>query len=120
MRYLLVAAAGACGAVVRFAIGLALAPSGFPWATLGINVAGSFLLGIVAAAGGRGWPPALTVAAGAGFLGAFTTFSTFSVETVLLLREGRAGTAATYVACSVLGGVLAAGLGDLAFTRSGP
>jgi CrcB protein len=55
-----------------------------------------------------------------GFLGAFTTFSTFSVETFALLRDGRVSSAVTYVGASVVGGVLAAALGYAAAVTATP
>lgn len=104
--------AGAFGAVARYRIGLAVGARTFPWATLGINLAGCLLLGIVLAGpAAERWPASLTAAVAVGFLGAFTTFSTFGYETFTLLRTGRAGTAALYVLASVVGGVLAAGAG---------
>ncbi len=59
-----------------------MGPRSFPWATLAINLLGSFLLGVLAKlAADGGWPDKTTLPLGVGFLGAFTTFSTFSVET---------------------------------------
>ncbi len=76
------------------------------------QVVGSFLLGFVLkVAGDRDWPDAATAAIGIGFLGAYTTFSTFSVETHTLLRDGRTAAAGLYVAVSLLAGVAAAALG---------
>ena len=112
MKNALVALAGAAGALARYQVTLSVGVRSFPWSTLGINLAGSFLLGLVLKAGiDRGWPETTMLPLGMGFLGAFTTFSTFSAETHVLLRDGRAGTAAIYVAASVLGGVLAAAAG---------
>ncbi|MDX1568436.1 MAG: fluoride efflux transporter CrcB, partial [Longimicrobiales bacterium] len=79
----------------------------FPWGTLVVNVVGSFLLGfsvrylefMVAS-------PELRAAVAVGFLGAFTTFSTYSYETVVLLQEGAWGRAATYALGSLIIGVL--------------
>lgn len=111
MKVLLVAAFGAAGALSRYGIGVATGTHTFPWATLGINLVGSFLLGLVLAATDD---PTWRAAIGTGFLGAFTTFSTFSSETQTMLREDRPTTAAVYVAVSVVGGVAAAALGYLA------
>lgn len=112
MKVLAVAVAGALGALSRFGIGTAVGSRDFPWATLPINLAGSFALGLVVRLGDlRGWSDLTTAALGIGFLGAFTTFSTFSVETQTMLREGRTTAAALYVGASVVGGIALAALG---------
>lgn len=111
MRIALVGVLGAAGALSRYAIGTAVGVTTFPWATLGINLLGSFLLGLVLVAGPTRWDDDLTLAIGVGFLGAFTTFSTFGVETHTLLRGERFGAAAAYVVASVVLGVAAAALG---------
>ncbi|MEQ1873642.1 MAG: CrcB family protein [Ilumatobacteraceae bacterium] len=109
MKVVLVAIAGAAGALARYGIGLAVGGRSFPWSTLGINLTGSFVLGFVLAFGlERGWSETTTVPLAIGFLGAYTTFSTFSYETFTLARTDRAALAAIYVAVSVVGGVLAA------------
>lgn len=112
MRVLLVAVGGAAGALGRYAVSLLGRGATFPWTTLTINLLGSLLLGLLlgAAAEGRvGRLPVLAV--GVGFLGAFTTFSTFSWEAVTLLRDDRLAAASTYVVVSVVGGLLAVGSG---------
>ena len=111
MRVALVAVLGAAGACCRYGIGVAVGVQSFPWATLGINVAGSFLLGLVLTAGPDRLSSDAVVGIAVGFLGAFTTFSTFGFETQTLLRTDRAGAAAAYVAASVVVGVAAAALG---------
>jgi CrcB protein len=112
MKVALVALAGAAGALTRYGLGVAVGIRSFPWATLGINLTGSFLLGLILTAGtDRGWPETTTVPIAVGFLGAYTTFSTFSFETYTLLRTDRAGVALLYVVASLAGGVLAAALG---------
>ena len=109
MKVVLVGIAGAAGALARYGIGLAVGGRSFPWSTLGINLSGSFVLGFVLAFGlERGWSETTTVPLAIGFLGAYTTFSTFSYETFTLARTDRAMLAAVYVAVSVVGGVLAA------------
>ncbi|GHF62010.1 CrcB protein [Deinococcus metalli] len=107
---------GAVGAAARYGTQLALAPlvlrAGVPVAVLLINVVGSFLLGLTVALVGRGaWPETARLAFGTGVLGAFTTFSTFSVDLADLLGAGRSGAATLYALLSVLLGVLAAVLG---------
>jgi CrcB protein len=112
VRFLYVAVAGALGALARYGIGLWVGPRSFPWATLGINVSGSFALGVVlTVAAGRGWSPETVAAVAVGFLGAYTTFSTFAFESFTLARTDRAMTAAAYVAASVVVGILAARVG---------
>ena len=109
---LVVAIAGAAGAVTRYGIGRAVGERSFPWATLVINVTGSFLLGLVlGVAMARGWSPTVVAGLGTGFLGAYTTYSTFSFETFDLARQERVGAAAAYVAVSIACGIAAAGAG---------
>ena len=110
-----VAIAGAVGAVVRYRIGLAVGVRSFPWATLGINVGGCFVLALVLAGPGAArWSPAVTTAVAVGLLGAYTTFSTFGYETFTLLRTGRTLAAGGYVALSLVGGLAATALGYVA------
>lgn len=112
MTVFLVAIAGAAGAVSRYGIGRAIGVRSFPWGTLVVNLVGSFALGwVIQRSVQRAWSAEVSAAVAAGFLGAFTTFSTFSNETWTLLRTDRAGTALTYVAISLIGGVLAAAAG---------
>ncbi|MCU1452995.1 MAG: crcB, partial [Acidimicrobiales bacterium] len=112
MKLVLIALAGALGALSRYGVGAAIGVRTFPWATLAINLSGSFVLGALLTAGvRRNWPEGVTVPLGVGFLGAFTTFSTFSYESITLVRTDRAGMAAAYVVASVAGGLAAAALG---------
>lgn len=110
MQLLLIALAGAVGTLVRYGIGVAVGPQSYPWGTLGINVAGSFLLGGLLAATPR-MPESVSVALAVGLLGAFTTFSTFSVETLALVRSGQVVPALGYAAASVTLGLAAAAAG---------
>ncbi len=101
---------GGSGAVARFLIGRWFAaPGGFPWSTFGINVAGSFALGllVVLCKDRPGWLALL----GAGFCGGFTTFSAFSVETLRLLEADAYASAAGYVFGSVAVALLGAWIG---------
>ena len=111
MRLALLAVAGATGALARYGVGQAVGARTFPWATLGINVVGSFLLGVVLQAAPGRLDDDLRIALAVGFLGAFTTFSTFSYETVAMVRDGRWATATLYVVASVTSGIGAAALG---------
>jgi CrcB protein len=109
MTALLVAVAGAAGVLARYAISNAFHGAALPWATVAINVGGSFLLGVLVV---EPWFSAQARAAiGVGFLGGFTTFSTFSVQTVLDVDAGEPGRAALYVVASVAGGIAAAAAG---------
>jgi CrcB protein len=112
VRWLAVALAGAVGASTRYALAVAVGVRSFPWLTLGINVAGSFALAflLVGPFSDRA-PSPLTIGVTVGFLGAFTTFSTFSYEAVALARDDRLPAAAGYVAASTLLGLGAAALG---------
>jgi CrcB protein len=106
-------AGGAIGAGARHLTGramlAALGPN-WPWGTLTVNVVGGFLMGLLAGglaaraqADGETWRLLL----GVGMLGGFTTFSAFSLEVALMLQRGELGSAAGYVALSVLGAVAA-------------
>jgi fluoride exporter len=112
VKVALIGIAGAVGALSRYGIGTWIGVRSFPWSTLAINLAGSLALGFIAhRAIARGWSETTTLPLTVGFLGAFTTFSTFSNETWTLLRTEQAGLALAYVAASVLGGLLAAAAG---------
>jgi CrcB protein len=100
---LYVAAGGAAGSVLRYLVALALLGGGFPWATLAVNVAGSAAIGIAAGIGLAGEARLLVVT---GFLGGFTTFSAFSLETVALAERSLA-LAVMYVAASLTLGLTA-------------
>ena len=113
---LLVALGGAAGSVARHLVSL-LALSqlgmGFPWGTLAVNVLGSGLIGLAAGAGLQGDARLLLVT---GFLGGFTTFSAFSLETNAL-AERAPWLAAAYVAASIGLGALAFWAGQAALRR---
>lgn len=110
-----VAGGGALGSLLRFAVGRALptAPGAMPWSTIGINVLGSLALGLLAGASFARpeASPALRAFLGVGLLGGFTTFSTFSIETMVLAQEASVGRAALYVLLSVGVAIAAAALG---------
>ena len=110
---LAIAIGGAAGSVARWAVGTLASPGAtFPWATLAVNVGGSLLLGVLLGASLLATAPAeLRLALTVGFCGGFTTFSTFSAETVRLLLDGAWVKAGAYVAASVLLSVAAAAAG---------
>ena len=110
--WLAVGAGGALGAMARHAvsrIALSMFGPGFPWATLIVNVVGSFLMGLLIV-----WLSAREPASAAlrsffavGLLGAFTTFSTYSLDAVTLLREKAIFAAGAYIGGSVLFSIVA-------------
>ena len=106
---LLVTGAGALGVLARYGISSAFHGDLLPWATVFINLVGSFLLGVLVVV--DWWTEEARLALGVGFLGGFTTFSTFSVQAVLDVKAGEPGRALVYGAVSVLGGLAAAALG---------
>ncbi len=106
---------GVLGAVSRYAVSLAL-PTGsgrFPWATFLVNISGSALLGFILILVIEQFPRGRLARPmiGSGFIGAYTTFSTFMVEAVELVRNGYLETAVTYFVATVLGGLLAVWIG---------
>jgi CrcB protein len=110
MTTLLVAVAGMLGVLARYGISrLTLHTDALIWSTVAINVVGSFLLGLLVAA--HWFDRDVREAIGVGFLGGFTTFSTFSVQVVLELDAGEPGRAALYLAASIAGGIAAAAAG---------
>ncbi len=112
MRIGLIAVAGAAGALARYGIGQAVGARSFPWATLAINVSGALVLGFVLAGPiAAHWHPDVTTAIAVGFLGAFTTFSTFAYETTSLLRDDRPVAAFVYVGASLVVGLAASAVG---------
>jgi CrcB protein len=105
---LLVAAGGALGAVARYLVALAFAQrvgTQWPWGTLFINLTGCMLISVFLGAGAERMAHSnLRYLLPIGFVGAYTTFSTYEYETMRLLQLGRAGGALAYVAASnVLG-----------------
>jgi fluoride exporter len=120
MSWLLIAIGSALGGVARHAVGVFVAQkwgSAFPWGTLTVNALGSFSIGVLGAL------VAVSQRTSAadfvrdllmiGFLGGFTTFSAFSLQTLQLLRDARPGAALANVATSVVVCVVAVWLGYL-------
>jgi CrcB protein len=113
---MLVLVGGALGSGARYLISLWLLErfgSGFPWGTLTVNVAGSFLIGLIATLADEQTvvgPPARVFLV-VGVLGGFTTFSSFSLETLRLLEHDGAGMAVLNVAGNSVLSILAATLG---------
>ncbi len=116
MNFLYVGLGGAMGACLRYSISLLMAREllRFPLATLTANVVGALLAGIIAtwfwSRGLFGTPLQLLLVVG--FLGGFTTFSTFSVETLRLIEEGAQGLALLNMAVNLFGSLLAVFVGS--------
>ena len=112
---LFVAVGGGAGAVCRYLVGLIplLRCGAFPLATLLINFLGSLCIGLIAQRAGspQGRDPNLVLLLKVGFCGGFTTFSTFSLESLTLLEEGRMGLFALYAALSLALCIAGAALG---------
>ena len=112
IAFLLVAAVGACARYLLDGFVQVRRGSEFPWGTSVVNISGSFVLGVITGLAlyhGLGVDSKLVF--GTGFCGAYTTFSTFSYETVRLAEGGLTGAAIRNVAVNTAGGLLAAGLG---------
>ena len=115
-RFLLICLGGAVGTGARYLIAIGaprLLGTSFPYATLIVNVAGSFLLGAVMHVGLTTalMTPGLRVVLATGVMGGFTTYSTFNYETIEYLREGAFGIAALNMAATLLLCLLAGALG---------
>ena len=113
LALLAVGAGGAIGSMLRYAVTLVMVERlgpGFPWHTAAINIAGSFCIGAAAAyaQSSAGFSPIAGTFVTVGVLGGFTTFSTFSYDTVTLVNDGAVGLALAYCLGSVVAGVAAA------------
>jgi len=121
VRVALVAAGGAAGAVGRYLLGAWIAARvgpAFPWSTFVINVSGSFLIGIVLGLATEGVLSAeARLFLAVGVLGGYTTFSTFSYETLELLADGTIGAFLLNVLGQLAAGLAAVALG-LALSRA--
>ncbi len=110
-----VALAGALGAPARYAVEQAvrrIRPTSFPFGTFVVNVSGSFALGLVVGlAIAQGLDADLRTVVGTGFLGAYTTFSTYAYETVRRAEERERRTALAYAVGSIVVAGLASALG---------
>jgi len=108
-NYLLVFVGAGIGGTLRYAVNSVCArycgPS-FPWGTLAVNIAGSFLMGVLAGwlafKAGEGWSHPLLLFLATGILGGFTTFSAFSLDAVALWERGDIGLAVAYVTASIV------------------
>ncbi|MCP1846577.1 MULTISPECIES: fluoride efflux transporter CrcB [Bradyrhizobium] len=101
-----VAIGGSLGSVARYLVAIGagrLVGTDFPWGTLVINIVGSFLIGAFAEAFALSWnaSQAMRVFLTVGICGGFTTFSTFSLDAIVLMQRGELWSAGTYIAASV-------------------
>lgn len=117
IEVLVVAVGGALGAVGRFLVYVLAAQVfgiGFPFGTLIVNIVGSFVMGVLIEGMALAWtlPEPVRLFLAVGILGAFTTFSTFSLDVAVLYERGRLELVAVYILVSVVGsvGALFAGL----------
>ncbi len=121
MLVLYIALGGALGAAVRYGLGNWIhswAGTAFPWGTFAINALGSLLLGLTLRyLEGAAATPELRSLLTVGILGAFTTFSTFTYETIVLIQDGAWARAVFYALGSLVVGVLAIGGGLYLGTR---
>lgn len=115
----LVAFGGGAGAWLRFVAGRLIGNASFPWATLSVNLLGSFAIGLLAGWLARNGTSSETwrLLLGVGVLGGFTTFSAFSLEMVQLIQRGALAQAGLYAAASLIGGIAGLFIG-LAMMRS--
>ena len=113
MQWLGVFVFGGLGALARVGVATALPARGWPWGTFAVNVLGCLLIGFAfhwfESRGALASPWRLALIGG--FLGGFTTFSAFGIETFELLRSGQAATALAYAGASLVVGVLAVAAG---------
>ena len=116
-RFLWICLAGAIGSGARYLVGLwtvGRLGAAFPYGTLIVNVGGCFVMGaLMHVALSQGWPVTLRAALTVGFLGGFTTYSSFNYETTRLLESGAARAASLNVLVTLLGGFAAGWLGLL-------
>ena len=111
MNYLYVGLAGGLGAICRYLVGISLAnQSIFPFSTLLVNLLGCFALAFILSRT-ESFSYKARLALGTGFLGSFTTFSAFSVETIQLVEQSHYAMALIYLSCSIIGGIVSSNLG---------
>jgi CrcB protein len=115
--WLAISIGGILGTLARYGVSRAVhvAPGSFPWSTFAVNVTGSFVLGVLLTLLVERWPPSQYARpfAAIGFLGSYTTFSTWMVDADVLIKDGYAAIAVVYLAASLVAGLAAVGAGIL-------
>jgi CrcB protein len=106
-RIALIAVLGAAGALARLGVSNVLPADRFPVATVVVNVTGAFALGLVVTWGAARLSHDVRSGLAVGFLGAYTTFSTFTMDAKRLADDGRVQAASSYVVASVTLGLIA-------------
>jgi fluoride exporter len=112
LKYLMVGIGGCLGSILRFWVGSYIGSrmgSRFPYGTLVVNITGSFLVGLVFAllTAKTQWSPNWRYLIPIGFIGGYTTFSSFEYETLRTMQDGQVGLGLLYVATSVIVGFIA-------------
>ncbi|MBQ2623476.1 MAG: fluoride efflux transporter CrcB [Kiritimatiellae bacterium] len=112
MNALFIFLGGGAGSVLRYLVGMWIDSTAFPWATFAVNAVGSLAIGLFGGWAARfGWSEALRLSLTTGLCGGFTTFSTFSKESIALAESGRWSAFAAYAFGSVTVGIPAVALG---------
>ena len=112
MNALFIFLGGGAGSVLRYLVGMWIDSTAFPWATFAVNAVGSLAIGLFGGWAARfGWSEALRLSLTTGLCGGFTTFSTFSKESLAIAEAGRWSAFAAYAFGSVAVGIAAVALG---------
>ena len=112
MNALYVFLGGGTGSVLRYLVGLWIGSAAFPWATFAVNAVGSLAIGLLGGWAARcGWGEAMRLSLIVGLCGGFTTFSTFSKESLAFVESGRWCAFTAYAIGSVVLGIAAACVG---------
>jgi CrcB protein len=121
-RVLIIFGSGGLGCVARYLVALAVGRRGFPFATLIVNLAGSFLIAFIfeLAVARKEIPVNLQLALTTGFMGGFTTYSSFNFETTKLVLDGHTARGLVNIGVTLAGGIAAGLLGLWAARRIAP
>lgn len=119
LKYVMVGVGGCFGSILRFWLGIYIAGrmgTRFPYGTLVVNITGSFLVGLIYAVltARTQWNPNWRYLIPIGFIGGYTTFSSFEYETLRTIQDGQLGLGLLYIAASVVVGFIAVWGGAMA------